>query len=363
MFQAARWKRLLPLLIFFAVYTLLFLLWVKTFFYSLPFVAGFLVALILQPLARWLQKRFRLRQGVAAGVSTAVALVVLCGGLALLGMIAVREITAFLRRASENGFEEFSKPVADFLNQAGSFFGKFDLSFFENHQQEILDTLQNSMDLLVSGLGALLQLLTSVPMVVTLLLVTVCSAFFFTRDMRSILHWGKAFFSDKAASHMTAAVKSTGGNGRKYLLSYLFLYFLTFCQTFVILAVLGIPYPLMFSMATAIADVLPVLGPGLVLAPVAIYQLLTGHYARALGVGIGWLVITCIRQVVEPKLVSSTVKVHPLATLAAVYFSLVGRNIWILFYVLGLCTLYGAFRDTGALPSLVETDRENASDS
>ena len=68
--------------------------------------------------------------------------------------------------------------------------------------------------------------------------------------------------------------------------------------------------------------------------------------------------ITCIRQVVEPKLVSSTVKVHPLATLAAVYFSLVGRNIWILFYVLGLCTLYGAFRDTGALPSLVETDGE-----
>ena len=83
MFQAARWKRLLPLLVFFAGYTLLFFLWVKTFFYSLPFVAGFLVALILQPLARWLQKRFRLHQGVAAGISTAVALVVLCGGLAL----------------------------------------------------------------------------------------------------------------------------------------------------------------------------------------------------------------------------------------------------------------------------------------
>ena len=67
MFQAARWKRFAALLVFFAGYTLLFFLWVKTFFYSLPFVAGFLVALILQPLARWLQKRFRLRQGVAAG--------------------------------------------------------------------------------------------------------------------------------------------------------------------------------------------------------------------------------------------------------------------------------------------------------
>ena len=107
----------------------------------------------------------------------------------------------------------------------------------------------------------------------------------------------------------------------------MFLYFLTFCQTFVILAVLGIPYPLILAVATAIADVLPILGPGLVLAPVAIYQLLTGHYARTLGVVIGWLVITCIRQVVEPKLVSSTVKVHPLATLAAALLTYSLRNI------------------------------------
>lgn len=120
------------------------------------------------------------------------------------------------------------------------------------------------------------------------------------------------------------------------------------------MAVLGVPYPLIIGIVTAVADVLPILGPGIVLAPVAIYQLLIGHYAKAAGIAIGWLIITCIRQVIEPKLVASTVKIHPLATLAAIYFSLVGRSIWILFYVLGLCTLYAAFLETGALPPLVE---------
>ena len=51
-------------------------------------------------------------------------------------------------------------------------------------------------------------------------------------------------------------------------------------------------------------------------------------------------------------------KIHPLATLAAVYFSLVAQSFWVLFYVLGLCALYGAFRETGALPALGEVYQE-----
>ena len=123
----------------------------------------------------------------------------------------------------------------------------------------------------------------------------------------------------------------------------------------------GSSLPLITGLIAAVADVLPVLGPGMVLAPVAIYQLLVGEYARALGILIGWLVIVCIRQVVEPRLVSSTVKIHPLASLAAIYFSLVARNLWVLFYVLGLCSLYAAFRETGALPPLSEPPPEKAS--
>lgn len=358
MFQASRWKRLAPLALFFAGYSLLFYLWVKTFLYTLPFLAGFLIALVIQPLAGFFQERLRMPRGGAALAATTLALVALCGSLALLGVLAVRELTAFLTRASQTGFAEFSQPVADFLEQAEGFLGQLDLSFLERHRQELLDALQNSMELVTACARAALDLVTSLPTVVTLVIVTVCAVFFFTRDMKGFLSWGRGFFSDGAARHVSAAVKNSGGAGRKYVLSYLFLYFLTFCETCVIMAVLGVPYPLITGLIAAVADVLPVLGPGMVLAPVAIYQLLVGEYARALGILIGWLVIVCIRQVVEPRLVSSTVKIHPLASLAAIYFSLVARNLWVLFYVLGLCSLYAAFRETGALPPLSEPPLE-----
>lgn len=354
MLQLSRWKRLFPLAIFFAVYSLVFILWVKTFLYTLPFLVGFLIALAIQPLIGALQNKFHLARGKATLIATILAILVLCSVLSLLGALAVREITAFLTRVSQNGFSEFSRPVTMFLNKASEFLGQFDLEFLELHRQEIVETLQSSMDLITSFLGGVLSLLTSLPTVVTLVIVAVCAGFFFARDMKQILAWGKGFLSETAAFHVKSAVKNSGGTGRKYLLSYLFLYFLTFCQTCVIMSVLGVPYPLIIGTVTAVADVIPVLGPGIVLAPVAIYQVLIGQYAKAFGIIIGWLIITCIRQVVEPKLVASTVKIHPLATLAAVYFSLAGKSIWILLYVLGLCSLYAAFLETGALPPLVE---------
>lgn len=342
MFQAKRWKRLFPTLVFFTAYSLLFLLWKETFLYSLPLALGFLLAWAVQPAVSFLSRRLGLSRGAAALAATGTALAAGLGLAGLLGFWALREAAQFIGHASENGFQEFSRPVADFLNRASQYLKGLDMEFLERHREEILAALQNSLDLAVQALSAFLGLLGSVPTGIALGAVTACSAFFFARDMTSIRAWVCRLCSEGTLRRVRTALESSRGTGRRCLGAYLFLYFLTFCETCVILGVLGFPYPLLLSLLTAVADVLPVLGPGLVLAPVAAYQLLLGEYGRAAGVLIGWGVITCIRQGVEPRLISSTMKLHPLVPLAAVYFSLVGKSLWILFYVLGLFALYGA---------------------
>ncbi len=354
MFQKEELKRLLPLLWFFCGYTALFFLWAKTFFYTLPFLLGLLLAAVIQPAISFLQRRFHWNRAVssAAAVFSILGLSIL--SLVFLGTLAVREITAFLLRASQGGFSEFSKPVADFLNKAGEYLQKLDLRFWEENKQAVLDLLQNSMDTVITVFKALLSFFTSLPAVVTLLIVVVFSTFFISKDMERLKTWGKSLLSEKAVRHAKNAAENTGGMGRKYALSYLFLYFITFCETYVILTILAMPYPLVTALTTAIADTLPILGPGFVFLPVALYQLLLGEYAKALGLLIGWGVVSLIRQIIEPQLVSSTVRVHPLAMLAAVYFSLVGKNFWIFLYMLGLFTLYSVLRETGVLPMLTQ---------
>lgn len=362
MFQRQELKRLFPLLLFWAAYTLLFLFWVKTFFYTLPFLLGFLLALAVQPAIQFLDKKWRWNHTCSTAVVTLTALAAAFGLLTFLGFFAVREIVAFLARASDSGFAEFSQPVADFLNRVGGYLQKFDLSFLEQNKQEILDLLKNSMDLVAGFLGTVLGIVTSLPTVVTMLIVVVFASYFTARDMGRLRAWAKRLLSRSAVFHVKSAAENSSGMGRKYLLSYLFLYFLTFCETFVILAILSAPYPLITALVTAVADILPVLGPGFVFLPLALYRALVGDYAVALGLLIGWGIVSLVRQVAEPRLVSSTVKIHPLSMLAAIYFSLVAKNLWVLLYVVGFFTLYAAFRETGALPALAgDPEQQKAS--
>ena len=148
--------------------------------------------------------------------------------------------------------------------------------------------MQGSLGLVLSCLSAVLGVLTSLPTLLTLVLVTGCAAFFFARDMGKLKAGLRGLCSDRAAGCLKNAARRSTGTGRRCLLSYLLLTFITFCQACIILAILDVDYPFTISLVTAAADVLPVLGPGLVFAPLAVYQLLLGEYAKALGLLIGW---------------------------------------------------------------------------
>lgn len=362
MLRRAELKRIFPLVIFWFVYTVLFFLWVRTFFYTLPFLLGLLLAAAIRPLVQLLEHRLGWKHGPASAAATAAVLAVVFGLLGFLGVYAVREITELILRVSQDGFEELSKPVAELLNRIGASLQRMDLQFLEQNREEILGLLQESLDLIVGFLGAALGVITSLPTVVTMVIVTVFATFFISRDMGKLAVWARQLLSAGAIAHMKNAAENSGGKGRRYFAAYLLLYCITFCETCIILTVLELPYPLTTGLITAAADFLPALGPGLIFVPLALYQLLTGRIAKALGLFIGWVLIALIRQIIEPKLISGAVKVHPLAMLAAVYFSLVAKSLWILLYMTGFFTLYGAFRETGALPPLLKETARRGTD-
>jgi predicted PurR-regulated permease PerM len=140
----------------------------------------------------------------------------------------------------------------------------------------------------------------------------------------------------------------------KYICSYLLIYFITFVETLIVFFALGVPYPLVLSIITGIADVIPVLGPGTIYIPLAIIYLFTGNFFKAGTLLACWLLITAIRQIIEPRIISSSIDIHPLTILAAIYFALIAKNIWILLYFSVLLILYKIFTKIEVLPTLFE---------
>lgn len=89
---------------------------------------------------------------------------------------------------------------------------------------------------------------------------------------------------------------------------------------------LEIKYPTTIAIITGIIDLLPLLGAGIVLIPYAIYSLITGNTVLGIGLLIIWGIWVVIKQIIEPKVVSKQMGIHPIFTLLAMYtgYKLIG---------------------------------------
>ncbi len=83
-----------------------------------------------------------------------------------------------------------------------------------------------------------------------------------------------------------------------------------------------IPYAMTVALVIAVLDILPILGTGSVLIPWGILAAVNGNFKMALGVVLLYLVITVVRNIIEPKLVGKQVGLHPVLTLAGMLLGL-----------------------------------------
>lgn len=346
-------KRILPVIWFFLIYSVLFFIWSKFVVYTLPFIIGFIVAAALQPAACFLNRKCNLSKTTSSIIITASSVLLILTLLIFLGAYLIQEAKNLVIQLSNTDLSELSEPFSGFFTHMDSLFGNFSADYLENNQNVILDTIKDSMDMILAFFSTVLYTITSIPFVITMGLTTVFSIFFLTKDMEKLGTWFRNILSDSSVYHVKSAAKITGNAGKKSFPLYLLIYFITFCETLIISFILGLEYPFTLALITAVADIIPILGPGLVFLPVAIYQLLLGHYGTALGLLVGYLLITFIREIIEPKLVSPMTRIHPLAMITAIYFSFAANSFLVMIYITGFFMLYGAFKQSGALPYFI----------
>ncbi len=81
----------------------------------------------------------------------------------------------------------------------------------------------------------------------------------------------------------------------------------------------GYDYPYLWGIVTGLLDVLPFVGTGVVLLPIAVLQLLMGNEWSAVVLVITFIVSALSREILEPKLIGAKMGVIPIAILLSVY--------------------------------------------
>jgi len=97
---------------------------------------------------------------------------------------------------------------------------------------------------------------------------------------------------------------------------------ITFLQATFGLYLLGIEYALTIGVLVGLVDLIPILGPGSIFIPWAFWHIIVGEYKFAVALLILYGILAIVRQLIEPKILGTSLGLHPLATLMAVFIGL-----------------------------------------
>lgn len=307
------------------------------FNYVMPFVIGFGLAALFQPLIRWLHKITRLPFKL---VSIVVILVFFGLIISFIGwgsyriIIFISDFFKLLPSLYDSTILPYLENVASSISQ---FVSGLDPSIVLAYE-EFVDTLIGSTTTIISS-GSLAivtyvsNYATKVPMLMVSTLIMIIVTFFIAIDYENIVLFLKNQLNPKARETVSGIGTSLGSILKKYGKSYLLIVTITFIELSVGLSIIGISNSVIIAFLIAIFDVLPVLGTGGIMIPWAIFLFIDGNVPLGISLLVVYVIVTIIRNIIEPRIVGHQVGLHPVLTLLAMY---VGVRL------LGFIGLFGA---------------------
>ena len=241
----------------------------------------------------------------------------------------------------------------NFYNKLNTYYKNLDPSIVKSIENNITNITSKISAFTVSAsskiLKAFVNFLTSIPYLIMLIIFTLLATYFFTRDMTSTQKTFNNFLprnkSDKIFYIYNESKKMIGN----YLVSYMIIIGITFIETLIVFIIFRIKYAVILSILAAIFDILPVVGISAVYIPLAIFYFFSKGYVQAFGLVISFAVVSIVRQLIEPKIVSSSLGIHPVAVLAAIFIGLKANGISGMFFCIFLVVFYNILKKVNVL--------------
>ena len=320
--------------------------------FFMPFVVGWILALLANPLVRFLERRVKLVRRHGSMLIIIAALAIVIGLFYGAGLLVYREMGSFLADAPEI----YQSVIAEIENALQN--GRKLAEYFPQNLQPPLLAFSDNLDGLFGKLVSRAaeptvqiagHVAKSIPNLLVNMVIIILSSYLFLADRESIMRWLKEHLPAFVFRYIEYMKRDAKGLIGGYFLAQ----FRIMCVVALILAagflVLGVRYGVLLAFLTAILDFLPIFGTGTVLFPWAVVKLFAGEYAYATGLILLYILTQVVRQIIQPKIVGESMGLPPLMTLFRLYlgFKLRGLTGMILAVPVGLVFInfykYGAF--------------------
>lgn len=325
-----RIKPFLNLIVFLLVFTFSFLIIVGTLKYTMPFIIGLITASILKKPTEAIIKKFNIDGNLAASISTLMFYIIT---VTLLGF-GVVYFCSEIKDLATDGYEYIYDNGANI-----NVFIQDSLSAFESIDESILETLKSNINKLISDISNyaldfsmnivnyIINVISAFPYIISVIIFAILSSFVFLKkfiknDSSRITN--KDYINENEVDKLIKIITEIKDVIFKYIGTYSILILCTFVITFIGFSILKIPYTLLLSLTCMILDILPVVGMILIFLPLVIIYFFSGKYITVIFLVVLFSVIMITRNILEPKLLSSSLELSPLSVLIAIF---VGLNV------------------------------------
>lgn len=306
------------LIILFAIFYVL----PKAVIYFMPFVVGFVIALIANPVIRFLERRIKIKRKygfVLMTVLVIAAIVLVCEGAVTLLWHGLQSFSDYLPTMYQNAGSEISKAtdsLEGILNGLPFIqdldFNKYDTVIEDYLGSLVSDSGESTADMLGSAAKRIPHIFVSTIM-------GLLATYFFIIDREKLIRLVKSHlsesFQDKYKMIYAKIISAVCG----YFKAQFQIMFVIYLILTAGLMILGVRYAWLIAFGIAVLDMLPVFGTGTVLCPWAAVKLFTGSYMLALGMLALYVICLTVHQILQPKLVGDSVGMDPFATLFFMY--------------------------------------------
>ena len=280
----------------------------------IPMVLGLLLAILLMPMCRFMEKRLRFPRGLSSIVASVLA-------LAIIGFV-IYELSIQVAKLS-NDWPQFQKQFITLTDDLQSWISKTFGVRRKDQLEYLNDTAKKSIS---TGTAIVETALRSIGYVLMLTGFTFLFTLFFLLYRTHLLKFLVASFSETYHKTVFEIIDNIQFMVKKYLVGLFLQMIIVTILSFIAYTIIGVKYNFMLAILTGILNILPYIGIFTALLIGALITFATAGISHVLFIVIAIVVIHAIDgNIIMPRVVGSKVKINSLIVIIGL---VIGEMLW-----------------------------------
>ncbi len=286
--------------------------------YFWPFVIGIVLATLLEKPVEAVVKKTKIPRKIIGTIFVFLTFLIIGAVIALAITSLVNEAIT-LSGKIPNIYENLRIEYKTVYTSITDLLDKTPTAVSDSIYNIGLNILSKLAELTTKLANAIVNFIMFVPNILIYIIVTLLATLFLVIDRRTITKFMTDILPNSWVKKITDVIAKCFTSLGGYLKALLILITVTFVELLIAFMILDVEYPLLIAVIGAIIDALPILGISALLLPWAIYSAITGELGFGIALVVLYLIMTVIRQLIEPKVVSNNIGTHPFITLLCMY--------------------------------------------